>query len=936
MGDSDDDGDYKRRDKFRSERRSYNDDRGGGGGGGGASPPGRPGGWREARPGPPGGGGGYGGGGGGGYGGGRRGYDGGGGGGGGYRRDRYSPSRRHHHEMSPPAKRMRGGHDWDDGGGGGYRHDRGHDDYDRGHRGYRGGGGGGGRPGGGGGGVGAESQHQDDSVQPPMMSFKAYLATQDDSITDDEAIKKYADYKLEFKRQQLNEFFVNHKDEEWFKLKYHPEDAVKRKEEQKSALMKRVDVFKDFWDQKKFNGVSIDGDQGDHLIKLLDSIVIMLEGGTEHDLKILDQEAEAAALALKNEEIKPTEDAKPGGASTETKVEKEEGEKSNGEEKSNVIDEQLELQKKAKEYLEAKGGEESSEKPAKSRKRKRTKEFDDGSSIGSSEDEDEEDEEEPPPGMDKKPEVNDEKDQAKSEEGSEKKNGDEEMKEEGEAEVKKESEDVKEEANKTEKDEDMEEGESEPKPRPLHKTASIFLRNLAPTITKQEVEAMCKKYPGFLRAAIADPQPDRRWFRRGWVTFERSVKIKEICFNLNNIRLRDCELGPIVNRDLTRRIRTVNGITVDRKIVRNDIKLAAKVVTNLDKRWNLWQNEKSGQKNGAAEDLNGSAEEAIGLGSSNPVLENITDYLIEEASAEEEELLGKNNDLEDGEEGEEGNSIVRDEELIKVLDRLLFYLRIVHSVDFYNHSEYPNEDEMPNRCGIMHARGIPPSSNVTQNEIEDYSVTFEKKMGSFLQPRADLTEDEASKLGMKNEEDEVEKFILANTQELGKDKWLCPLSGKKFKAADFVRKHIFNKHCEKIEEVKKEVQYYNNYLKDPKRPQLPENPQNKGGGSGRRDGPPPGSRGGPQVGDPYNYSGFPREATNYPVYDRPDRGYNEPRYGGDRGYRGRRPEPYGGRGRIRDRVGGPPGGVRVTQIQPDPRGTVDYGDVDFGQDVDLF
>ena len=115
-------------------------------------------------------------------------------------------------------------------------------------------------------------------------------------------------------------------------------------------------------------------------------------------------------------------------------------------------------------------------------------------------------------------------------------------------------------------------------------------------------------------------------------------------------------------------------------------------------------------------------------------------------------------------------------------------------------------------------------------------------MGSFLQPRADLTDDEAGKLGMKNEDDEVEKFVQANTQELGKDKWLCPLSGKKFKGPDFVRKHIFNKHGEKVEEVKKEVQYYNNYLRDPKRPQLPENPktgsrENRGGrgdvGSGR-------------------------------------------------------------------------------------------------------
>ena len=54
-----------------------------------------------------------------------------------------------------------------------------------------------------------------DLVQPPMMTFKSFLTTQDDGISDEDAIKKYSEYKLEFKRQQLNEFFVNHKDEEW-------------------------------------------------------------------------------------------------------------------------------------------------------------------------------------------------------------------------------------------------------------------------------------------------------------------------------------------------------------------------------------------------------------------------------------------------------------------------------------------------------------------------------------------------------------------------------------------------------------------------------------------------------------------------------------------------------------------------------------------------
>jgi len=77
---------------------------------------------------------------------------------------------------------------------------------------------------------------------------------------------------------------------------------------------------------------------------------------------------------------------------------------------------------------------------------------------------------------------------------------------------------------------------------------------------------------------------------------------------------------------------------------------------------------------------------------------------------------------------------------------------------------------------------------------------------------------------LKDAETEVEKFVQANTQELAKDKWLCPLSGKKFKGPEFIRKHIFNKHEEKVDEVRKEVQYFNNYLRDPKRPQLPEHP----------------------------------------------------------------------------------------------------------------
>ena len=152
-------------------------------------------------------------------------------------------------------------------------------------------------------------------------------------------------------------------------------------------------------------------------------------------------------------------------------------------------------------------------------------------------------------------------------------------------------------------------------------------------------------------------------------------------------------------------------------------------------------------------------------------------------------------------------------------------------MDYYNHCEYPIEDEMPNRCGIMHARGTPPSSRVTLAELQEYCRTFENKIAAFLQPPATVPDEEYSNLGHKDPDSEVEKFVLANTQELAKDKWLCPLSGKKFKGPEFVRKHIFNKHTEKVDEVRKEVSYFNNYLRDPKRPQLAEHPGNATSGS---------------------------------------------------------------------------------------------------------
>nr|CAG4643132.1 EOG090X04A7 [Ilyocryptus agilis] len=700
---------------------------------------------------------------------------------------------------------------------------------------------------------GASSRAEDFPTQPPMMSFKAFLAAHDDSISDEEAVKKYAEYKLEFRRQQLNEFFTSHKDEEWFKLKYHPEENQKRKNEHRAHVELRVKTLMELTEKGRLDLLSIDADQSDKLVKLLDAVVIKLEGGTDLDLQVLDAPPapmKPAALA------KPSQDQEKDLRLSKGPKDEGEEEEEDGEDKGD--------------FPGSPAKAEEPKSPVTVKKRKRS---DADSDSGDGSDWDEQNAKGPSKAPAEAPGSPDAKSQ----------------------------------------------------PRELHRTASIFLRNLAPTITKLEVEAMCKRYPGFLRAAIADPQPERRWFRRGWVTFERNVNIKEICWNLNNIRLRDTELGAIVNRDLSRRIRTVNGITSHKQVVRNDIRLAAKIIQNLDARIGLWTDETD-----VVPPVKDATTADSGLtfcsASRNPVLHNITDYLIEEASAEEEELLGASA-TEEGEETEAAAGLVRDEELIRVLDRLLFYLRIVHSVDYYNHCEYPNEDEMPNRCGIMHARGIPPSSKVTQNEINDYCRAFENKIASFLEPIKRLNDEEAAKLGLKEAKAEVEKFVAANTQELAKDKWLCPLSGKKFKGPDFVRKHIFNKHAEKIDEVRKDVEYFNNYLRDPKRPTLPEHPGNRSAGVR------PSPMTEPPRGDMY---GPPAGAFGYGGFGFGGRGG----FGGGGGYGGGPPPGFGGGGRDfgfggranrggRGQRGGP-------QLSYEGRTIIGYDDVDTPADFDVF
>ena len=129
------------------------------------------------------------------------------------------------------------------------------------------------------------------------MTFKAFLSTQADDITDEEAASKYTEYKLEFRRQQLNEFFSNHKDSEWFQQRYHPQLSKKREEELRDRVKKRLTIFRELESVGLMDKLSVQSVNELELVKLLNTVVIKLEGGDEDDLKILDMDSDTSTAA---------------------------------------------------------------------------------------------------------------------------------------------------------------------------------------------------------------------------------------------------------------------------------------------------------------------------------------------------------------------------------------------------------------------------------------------------------------------------------------------------------------------------------------------------------------------------------------------------------------------------------------------------------------
>jgi hypothetical protein len=154
-------------------------------------------------------------------------------------------------------------------------------------------------------------------------------------------------------------------------------------------------------------------------------------------------------------------------------------------------------------------------------------------------------------------------------------------------------------------------------------------------------------------------------------------------------------MGAIINRELKNRIRTINGIGQHKTIVRNDLRLITKIIQQLDSRWNIWEvtdndNIEKKPEVTPTDDSEISSSTAtmvispvknkrpIGFVSQNPLLKNITEYLVEECDAEEEELLGDASNQQN-----DANTFEIDKDLTKVSLKSIFrFYSIKHILRF--------------------------------------------------------------------------------------------------------------------------------------------------------------------------------------------------------------------------------------------------------------
>lgn len=166
------------------------------------------------------------------------------------------------------------------------------------------------------------------------------------------------------------------------------------------------------------------------------------------------------------------------------------------------------------------------------------------------------------------------------------------------------------------------------------------------------------------------------------------------------------------------------------------------------------------------------------------------------------------------------------DESTRFLDKLLWYLRIVHSFDYYNFSLYKFEDDLTLKMGVIHVRDEPmkmePTGEPDRSAIESYLKKIEHEFEQFghSQSQKYVSKDE-ERYNYKSYGKVITDELTSYSQKIQKPRgteteevYKCRHCSKVFQKLSDIGRHFVSKHRWAIDTIELETDFFNAYLFD--------------------------------------------------------------------------------------------------------------------------
>lgn len=344
----------------------------------------------------------------------------------------------------------------------------------------------------------------------------------------------------------------------------------------------------------------------------------------------------------------------------------------------------------------------------------------------------------------------------------------------------------------------------------------VEIRNIPVSIHKKHFLKILKGIKGFLRFVPYIMSPDNDSYKI-IASFRPGTSFTDVKQALIDNPVSDYKPDVVIYNDTSPVIKSVRAVWNVNKIAFECIKISLTLIEKLDEEMFLYRGGlpilpefdklyKTFDPN--AEDFNvkeSESESESEKESSDESIEELTENpLIEQAKKVLDEI-SKYKPYEKC-----------DSKILKILDDLILYLRLVHSFDFYSFHLEPMEHNMPCRLQNIYARKVVDSKNIGDAKVDNFAHELNQKFNNFVTylNRYESSAMKKFESDLKDEKTELDKFMEAKLKEIRPNVWQCLACKKKFQSQEFVRKHLIAKHVPIIEAIKLNTIYFNNYFID--------------------------------------------------------------------------------------------------------------------------